>query len=130
MPGALGNERPGVGAVDFAGEGGFPVLAGSSGFGLCGAAFCGDFTGESLGGREGGPPSSDSSTGDTDLTVLTLALEDKESLLEVRLILFWEGEFGDRFTSSPLRNRAFSLDFKGSLRFPGFGLEVSSCPNW
>ena len=46
-------------------------------------------TGECRGGKEGGTSSVSvtSLLGDTDLTVVTLALEDKESELEVRLSL-------------------------------------------
>ena len=52
--------------------------------------------GEGRGGREGGA----SSDGDTDLTVLTEAVEDRESLLEVRLMVgVLEGLNGDRLVS-------------------------------
>ena len=84
--GTWGSARPGE---DFVGEG-FVARDGRAGLGLFGATdLLGDsgfggaaLTGDSLGGSEGG-----SSTGETDLTVLTLALDERESLLDVRLSL-------------------------------------------
>ena len=90
-----------IGAGLFVGEG-LLALEGRAGLGLPGAAEVPfvtplgglDLIGESRGGSDGGSEelssiffTSLSAPGETDLTVLTLALEDKESLLEVRLIL-------------------------------------------
>ena len=107
---------------------GLLALEGRAGFGLPGAALPfvailggADFRGESLGGSEGGSDelsslgiflTSSSVAGETDLTVLTLALEDKESLLEVRLILCAGDEGEEDLASFSL---AFSLLFKGSF---------------
>lgn len=69
-------------------------------------------TGECRGGKDGGTSSVSvtSLLGDTDLTVVTLALEDKESELEVRLSLL-------RAVFTGLKNKydVFKLSFENSI---------------
>ena len=87
------------------------------------------FVGDGRGGREGGA----SSTGDTDFTVMFDAVEDKESLLDVRLIL--EGLMGDRCAASraSIDELILLLNLEAMARTPPVGLctgaadIISSC---
>lgn len=68
------------------GTAGLPLTVGEESSGEASGGFCWTpfFVGDCRGGKEGG---ASSSLGETDLTVLTLALELSESLEDVKLIL-------------------------------------------